>query len=57
MFKDKDDTEAWALELMKKYGIPIPSKNESIIPIDSFNNKSQKQRNVIFLDEDDGYHD
>ena len=57
MFKDKDDAETWALELMKKYGIPNPNKNESIIPIDSFNNKSQKHRNITFLDEDDGYHD
>jgi hypothetical protein len=56
MFKDKDDAETWALELMKKYGIPNPNKNESIIPIDSFNNKSQK-RNITVLDEDDGYHD
>ena len=56
MFKDKDDAETWALELMKKYGIPNPNKNENIIPIDSFNNKSQK-RNITVLDEDDGYHD
>ena len=61
MFKDKDDAEAWALDLLRKYGIPNPEyvkgDKESIIPIDSFNNKSQKHRNIIVLDEDDGYHD
>ena len=61
MFKDKDDAEAWALDLLRKYGIPNPEyvkyDKESIIPIDSFNNKSQKSRNITFLDEDVGYHD
>tara|TARA_B100001057_G_scaffold379345_1_gene384854 strand:- start:3757 stop:3942 length:186 start_codon:yes stop_codon:yes gene_type:complete len=61
MFKDKDDAEAWAQDLLRKYGIPNPEyvkgDKESIIPIDSFNNKSQKHRNIIVLDEDDGYHD
>jgi hypothetical protein len=61
MFNDKDDAEAWALDLLRKYGIPNPEHvkgdKESIIPIDLFNNKSQKTKNVTFLDEDDGYHD
>tara|TARA_Y100000114_G_scaffold89561_1_gene83122 strand:+ start:2115 stop:2303 length:189 start_codon:yes stop_codon:yes gene_type:complete len=62
MFKDKDDAEAWAKDLLKKYGIPNPEaikkdNEDSIISVDSFNNKSQKHRNITFLDEDDGYHD
>lgn len=56
MFKDKDDAATWALELMKKYGIPNDViNNEGIIPIDMFNNKTQKHIEV--LEEDDGYHD
>lgn len=60
MFKDKDDADAWAQDLLKKYGIPNPeyvNDKESIIPIDMFNNKSQKHNRITFLDEDDGYHD
>ncbi len=62
MFKDKNDADAWAKDLLKKYGIPNPEaikkdNEDSIIPVDSFNNKSQKHNRIIFLDEDDGYHD
>lgn len=60
MFKDKDDADAWAQDLLKKYGIPNPeyvNDKESIIPIDMFNNKSQKHIDIKILDEDDGYHD
>ena len=49
------------LDLLKKYGIPNPEyvkdDKESIIPIDMFNNKSQKHMDIKVLDEDDGYHD
>ena len=61
MFKDKDDAEAWAQDLLKKYGIPNPEyvkdDKESIIPIDMFNNKSQKHMDIKVLDEDERYHD
>ena len=60
MFKDKDDADAWAQDLLKKYGIPNPeyvNDKESIIPIDMFNNKSQKHIDIKILDEDDGHHD
>ena len=72
MFNNKDDAAQWAMDLMQKYGLPQPAENlksynefkkqvakdqeESIISVDMFNNKNQKQP-VYMLDEDDGYHD
>ena len=62
MFKDKNDAETWAQDLLKKYGIHNPEaikedNKDRIISVDSFNNKSQKHNRITFLDEDDGYHD